>query len=320
MANDLALIGRDDSPKRPPRSAMAAKPGGRLGLVRGRGVRAAKPSLPALRRAAFTLVELLVVISIIALLAAILLPSLRTAREKSNRAVCLSNLRQWSLATYQQMDDNSNKLLSTFYHSGFGGRYASHMWKTNYTDSVTGLLNWNVEAVNPYLNAFNTSTKTLKDVGQCPSGAIRARRQVVNSLYQNASYGYIAYPAYSYWARVDKWSFWAVQPQLMTADTLDASRVLLADDIFRWSADGSWVYNHGLRQPSMYSGYTAYGGAVSGTFTDYGTPQLAGNNRLYGDGHANWVNREQLQPDLMDSLSPTIGRCRSNIGADSSFF
>lgn len=50
----------------------------------------------------FTLVELLVVVSIIALLIAILLPSLRKAREQAKCAVCLSNLHQMglSLTTY----------------------------------------------------------------------------------------------------------------------------------------------------------------------------------------------------------------------------
>jgi prepilin-type N-terminal cleavage/methylation domain-containing protein/prepilin-type processing-associated H-X9-DG protein len=51
-----------------------------------------------MKRRAFTLIELLVVIAVIALLLALLVPALRAAREQARRAVCLSNLRQLTLA------------------------------------------------------------------------------------------------------------------------------------------------------------------------------------------------------------------------------
>lgn len=75
------------------------------------------PRVAHQRRGAFTLVELLVVIGIIAILIAILLPALSKARESAKRTACLSNLRQFNI-TLRLYANTYRDYVPTGYHVG----------------------------------------------------------------------------------------------------------------------------------------------------------------------------------------------------------
>ena len=57
------------------------------------------------RSSAFTLIEVLVVVGIVAILASMLLPSLSSAREQGRAVVCRSNIRQILLANGYYTED-----------------------------------------------------------------------------------------------------------------------------------------------------------------------------------------------------------------------
>lgn len=83
--------------------------------------RATPPGRAPVAKAAFTLVELLVVIAVVGILAALLLPVLSRSRAKAMAIRCVSNLRQLTLATQMYTDDHEGALFRYRTGSSDGG-------------------------------------------------------------------------------------------------------------------------------------------------------------------------------------------------------
>src|SRR5579862_9406268 len=126
---------------------------------------------------AFTLVELLVVIGIIAVLVGILLPALNKARQAANATQCLSNLRQLATAATMFEVEHKGYIQTTSDKSSAQLADPSHIHFTYVVNSALGtgttpvLADWPT-ALMPYLNSKNgtvTAQAQQTQVLVCPS-------------------------------------------------------------------------------------------------------------------------------------------------------
>lgn len=251
---------------------------------------------------AFTLIEILVVVTIIVALLAILLPSMGRALDATQRTVCASNVRQWSLAVLDYASDNFGVVPETY--ARFGGRYPAFI-TVNETSDKRYLSHAKLQS---YLPGVDRDEERVADTWVCPSSTYK-RNALID---RNWSYGWID-STYAYFAGVSQWTSFASDPDSITDRRPEGGRVLIAETLYRWGSSGAWDYSHGP------NGSSAVLQLTGGDRVETGVPTFSGINRAMGDMSVARKPRDEFDPDAMAAVDWSEPLVRGG-GVDSTFY
>jgi len=174
------------------------------------------------KNAAFTLIELMVVIAIMCILMAFALPSFRTVLENSRTAKCANNLKQIGAATFLYTEDHSQ-----YFPVSTGG---SMSWGV--PNSTTGQLSW-MEQLGPYLgNPPNPQNGGTPTVFTCPSSSYNVQFPADKYFsYFNGAHAAYAYANSGSTQTTATGETYAVRKSLIA----HPSEQILSGDITNWS-------------------------------------------------------------------------------------
>jgi prepilin-type N-terminal cleavage/methylation domain-containing protein/prepilin-type processing-associated H-X9-DG protein len=226
-------------------------------------------------RRAFTLVELLVVIGIIALLIAVLLPTLQKAREAGNAARCLSNLRQMNLAVMMYANANGG-YMPPINPAATAGGSASGIFNVNGTPTNVAI-RWYGGAIGSVTNGtFYPEASPLArywgtaSVGACPS--FQHMESTFRPGYGPVAYAYNGFMGHIFrnifqwpgqdleWRAGEKIS--RIRKPAQKAVFWDAARVpsgTRSYDRIPWGYPSSGTLNAGTKEPSFHARHGMYG-------------------------------------------------------------
>ncbi len=254
------------------------------------------------RTRAFSIVELLVTIAIVAILISILLPVLGTTRSAAQQSVCASNQRQLLLGWTLYAHDYNDKAMPLAYTSpaliGTGDRL--YWWGAD--GSATGRLDHARGFISPYLDA----TTNEHSVYECPSQPDGSYRKQGPTQQFTSTYGYNGY--YLSPSATPGWSFSiGHRPWRRLASIAGPSDLLVFADTL---LPGSPPSNNALLDPPML-----YAGRGRWTPNDAPTTAFRHINTSANSGRADGsVRATSAKPDWLTHPTLKIG----SIGTDNS--